>query len=160
MSPEEFDSWYESRGYRVAWRQVRKVKLGHDTSEDVVGDAYIAGRERIGEYDPTRAGIAKWFETVVFNEIHRQIRRLYRARARFVPLYDGRFCPVDDEPRIERDLTLWQLRRLAGGVELEYLSGALIGEDMQDTARRVGCSRNTIRAARGRLGNAALEFLS
>lgn len=163
MTAGEFAARYDEHHlavYRYAAR-----RLGPETAEDVVAEAFTIAWSRIASYDAERGAFVSWLFGIVTNVIarhHRQETRQWRAFAK---------VGVDDSDSFDDDLA----SRLDADVRWPHVAATLAGMSTRDRdvlllhvwqemsyqqvadtlGIPVGTVRSRIARARGRLATAS-----
>lgn len=165
MSAGEFAARYDQHHLAVFRYAARR--LGQETAEDVVAEAFTIAWARIASFDPQRGEFVSWLFGIVTNVIarhHRQETRQWRAFSK---------VGVDETDTFDDELA----NRLDADVRWPHVAAVLAGMSSQDRdvlllhvwqemsyqqvadtlGIPVGTVRSRIARARGRLAVASTE---
>jgi RNA polymerase sigma factor (sigma-70 family) len=163
MSADEFAARYDEHHlavYRFAAR-----RLGPETAEDVVAEAFTIAWARITSFDPERGEFVSWLFGIVTNVIarhHRQETRQWRAFAK-VGVHTSDTFDEELANRIDADVRWPQVAGLLADmtgrdrdVLLLHVWQEMTYQQVADTLDiPVGTVRSRIARARGRLATAS-----
>jgi len=165
MTAGEFAARYDQHHLAVFRYAARR--LGPETAEDVVAEAFTIAWSRITSYDPGRGEFVSWLFGIVSNVIsrhHRQETRQWRAFARVG--VDGSDSFDDDlASRLDADVrwpnvaaTLAEMSTRDRDVLLLHVWQEMSYQQVSETLGiPVGTVRSRISRARGRLATASAE---
>ena len=165
MTAGDFAARYDE--HHVAVYRYAARRLGPETAEDVVAEAFTIAWSRIASYDPQRGEFVSWLFGIVTKVIarhHRQETRQWRAFAK---------VGVDDTDTFDDELA----NRLDADVRWPHVASVLAGMSSQDRdvlllhvwqempyqqvadtlGIPIGTVRSRIARARGRLAVASAE---
>jgi RNA polymerase sigma factor (sigma-70 family) len=165
MSAGEFAARYDQ--HHLAVYRYAAGRLGPETAEDVVAEAFTIAWARIANFDPQRGQFVSWLFGIVTNVIarhHRQETRQWRAFAKVG--VDGNDT-FDDElaNRLDADVRWPHVASVLAGMSSQDRDVLLLHvwqemsyQQVADTLGiPVGTVRSRIARARGRLAVASAE---
>jgi RNA polymerase sigma-70 factor (ECF subfamily) len=165
MSAGDFAARYDQ--HHVAVFRYAARRLGPETAEDVVAEAFTIAWSRIASYDPGRGEFVSWLFGIVTNVIarhHRQETRQWRAFSKVGVADTDTF---DDElaSRLDADVRWPHVASVLAGMSTQDRDVLLLHvwqemsyQQVADTLGiPVGTVRSRIARARGRLAVASEE---
>jgi DNA-directed RNA polymerase specialized sigma24 family protein len=82
VTPEAFDSWWESNGRRLALCYLHRAHQTRDEIDELLGAVYLGAVQRLEGYDESRSALSTWMSRVCFNVVRDSIRE-QRTRESF-----------------------------------------------------------------------------